>query len=187
MQLSVLTALLFGATLAQADERIVAVNSDRILKESALATAAQAKLKAEFKSREDALTSVSNDLTKESTLLDKNGASMSDADRLQLRNKINDLNVIFQRKRREFEEDLNQRRNEELANVLDQANKVIKQLAEKNHYDLIVQEGVYVNPRIDITNDVLKAIADIAAGKPDTSTKSSDVKSGVSAGKSSGK
>ena len=47
----------------------------------------------------------------------------------------------------------------QLAAVLDRANKVIKQIAEQQHYDLIVQEAVYVSPRIDITDQVLKALA----------------------------
>jgi outer membrane protein len=91
--------------------------------------------------------------------LDKNGASMSVADRAQKQRDLSQLDTDFQRKQREFREDLNQRRNEELAAVLDRANKVIKQIAEQQHYDLIVQEAVYVSPRIDITDQVLKALA----------------------------
>jgi len=91
--------------------------------------------------------------------LDKNGASMSSTDRAQKQRDLSQLDTDFQRKQREFREDLNQRRNEELAAVLDRANKVIKQIAEAQHYDLIVQEAVYVSPRIDITDQVLKALA----------------------------
>jgi outer membrane protein len=91
--------------------------------------------------------------------LDKNAASMSSADRAAKQSQLSNLDTEFQRKQREFREDLNQRRNEELAAVLDKANKVIKQIAEQQHYDLIVQEAVYVSPRIDITDQVLKALA----------------------------
>jgi outer membrane protein len=84
---------------------------------------------------------------------------MSAADRAQKQRDLSQLDSDFQRKQREFREDLNQRRNEELAAVLDRANKVIKQIAEAQHYDLIVQEAVYVSPRIDITDQVLKALA----------------------------
>ena len=61
---------------------------------------------------------------------------------------------------REFREDLNLRKNEELAQVLERANKVIAEIAEKEKYDLILQEAVYRSPRIDITDKVLKALAD---------------------------
>ncbi|MCA3838147.1 OmpH family outer membrane protein, partial [Burkholderia sp.] len=91
--------------------------------------------------------------------LDKNGASLSAADRAQKQRDLAQLDTDFQRKQREFREDLNQRRNEELAAVLERANKVIKQIAEQQNYDLIVQEAVYVSPRIDITDKVLKALA----------------------------
>jgi outer membrane protein len=91
--------------------------------------------------------------------LDKNGPTMSPTDRAQKQRDLSQLDSDFQRKQREFREDLNQRRNEELAAVLDRANKVIKQIAEQQHYDLIVQEAVYVSPRIDITDQVLKALA----------------------------
>ncbi len=84
---------------------------------------------------------------------------MSPTDRAARQRDLSQLDADFQRKQREFREDLNQRRNEELAAVLDRANKVIKQIAEQQHYDLIVQEAVYVSPRIDITDQVLKALA----------------------------
>jgi outer membrane protein len=88
-----------------------------------------------------------------------NRSFRSAADRAAKQRDLSQLDQDFQRKQREFREDLNQRRNEELAGVLDRANKVIKQIAEQQHYDLIVQEAVYVSPRIDITDQVLKALA----------------------------
>ena len=61
---------------------------------------------------------------------------------------------------REFREDLNLRKNEELATVLQGANKIIKEIAEKENYDLILQEAVYRSPRLDITDKVIKALGD---------------------------
>jgi len=148
------------AGVAHAQEaRIAAVNSDRILRESAAAKAAQVKLEAEFAKRDKDLADMAQKLKSMSDSLDKSGASMSAADRAQKQRDLSQLDTDFQRKQREFREDLNQRRNEELAAVLDRANKVIKQIAEAQHYDLIVQEAVYVSPRIDITDQVLKALA----------------------------
>jgi outer membrane protein len=153
-------ALGAGSALARAQEaRIAAVNSDRILRESATAQAAQKKLEVEFAKRDKDLRDMAQRLKTMSDALDKNGASMSPTDRADKQRDLSNLDSDFQRKRREFNEDLNQRRNEELAAVLDKANKVIKQIAEQQHYDLIVQEAVYVSPRIDITDQVLKALA----------------------------
>ena len=151
-------ALVAGVAHAQ-EARIAAVNSDRILRESSAAKAAQVKLEAEFAKRDKDLQDMASRLKTLSDQLDKNGASLSQADRAAKQTQLSNLDTEFQRKQREFREDLNQRRNEELAAVLDRANKVIKQIAEQQHYDLIVQEAVYVSPRIDITDQVLKALA----------------------------
>jgi outer membrane protein len=160
MMYVVALAMALFTGMAQAQEaRIAAVNSDRILRESAPAIAAQKKLEAEFATRDKDLQDMAQRLKAMSDALDKNGSSMSAPDRAQKQQQLSNLDSDFQRKQREFREDLNQRRNEELAAVLDRANKVIKQLAEQEHYDLIVQEAVYVSPRIDITDQVLKALA----------------------------
>jgi outer membrane protein len=154
---------LSGVAVANAQDaapaRIAAVNSDRILRESAAAKAAQSKLELEFSKRDKALQEMAQRLKTMSDGMDKNGPSMSPTDRAARQRDLSQLDADFQRKQREFREDLNQRRNEELAAVLDRANKVIKQIAEQQHYDLIVQEAVYVSPRIDITDQVLKALA----------------------------
>ena len=153
------------AGVAQAQEaRIAAVNSDRILRESVPAKAAQGKLEQEFAKRDKDLQEMAQKLKTMSDDLDKNGPTMAAAERAKKQQALAQLDSDFQRKQREFREDLNQRRNEELAAVLDKANKVIKQIAEQNHYDLIVQEAVYVSPRIDITDQVLKALAGPAGG-----------------------
>lgn len=91
--------------------------------------------------------------------LERNGPTMGESDRRNKDRAFNELNRDFQRKQREFREDLNQRRNEELATVLDRANRSIKDIAEAEDYDIIFQEAVYANPRIDITDKVIKALS----------------------------
>jgi outer membrane protein len=152
--LAVATAL--PATAQEA--RIAAVNSERILRDSQPAKAAQAKLEAEFAKRDRELQDMASKLKSMSDKLDKESAVLADSDRTRRQRELSDLDRDFQRKQREFREDLNQRRNEELAQVLERANRVIRSIAEQRKYDLIVQEAVYVNPRIDITDDVLKAL-----------------------------
>lgn len=154
-------ALLAGASfcaVAQDAPRIAAVNSDRILRDSTPAKAAQAKLEAEFSKRDQDLQAMAQRLKTASDKLDKDNPTLSDAERAKRQRELAALDTEFQRRQREFREDLNQRRNEELAAVLDRANRVIKQIAETEKYDLIVQEAVYVSPRIDITDKVLKTL-----------------------------
>ena len=143
--------------------RIAVVNSERILRESGPVKAAQTKLEAEFSKRDHDLQDMAAKLKTMSDGLDKAGPTMSTADRSLKQSQLAQLDADFQRKQREFREDLNQRRNEELAAVLDRANKVIKTIAEQEHYDLILQEAVYVSPRIDITDQVIKVLAANAA------------------------
>ncbi|AZG14320.1 MULTISPECIES: OmpH family outer membrane protein [Cupriavidus] len=152
-------AALCAAAPAMAQEaRIAAVNSERILRDSQPAKAAQVKLEQEFSKRDRELQDMAQKIKGMADKLDKDTAVLADADRQRRQREVADLDREFQRKQREFREDLNQRRNEELAQVLERANRVIRQLAEQRKYDLIVQEAVYVNPRIDITDDVMKAL-----------------------------
>ena len=153
-----LAAASFALPAAAQEARIAAVNSERILRDSQPAKAAQSKLEAEFAKRDRDLQDTAAKLKAMSDKLDKDSAVLADADRTRRQREQSDLDRDFQRKQREFREDLNQRRNEELAQVLERANRVIRSIAEQRKYDLIVQEAVYVNPRIDITDDVLKAL-----------------------------
>ncbi|KWR91801.1 OmpH family outer membrane protein [Cupriavidus sp. IDO] len=152
-------AALCAAAPAMAQEaRIAAVNSERILRDSQPAKQAQVKLEQEFSKRDRELQDMAQKIKGMADKLDKDTAVLADSDRQRRQREVADLDREFQRKQREFREDLNQRRNEELAQVLERANRVIRQLAEQRKYDLIVQEAVYVNPRIDITDDVMKAL-----------------------------
>ena len=153
-------ALLAAATMsAQAQElKIGYVNSERILKEANPAKAAQAKLEAEFSKREKDLADVANRLKAAADKLDKDGPTLSEAERGRRQRDLVEQDRDFQRKRREFQEDLNQRKNEELSSVVERANKVIKQIFDSEKYDLILQDAVHWSPRVDITKKVIDAL-----------------------------
>ena len=159
--LSLLAALLLGVSQAAiAENKIGFVNSDRVMREAAPAVRAQQRLEKEFEKRDQELQRIARDLKSMQEDLERNGPTMADGDRRNKERALNELNRDFQRKQREFREDLNQRRNEELASVLDKANRSVKDIAEKENYDIIFQEAVYANPRIDITDKVIKALSD---------------------------
>jgi outer membrane protein len=146
---------------AQAQElKIGYVNSDRVLREAAPAKAAQAKLEAEFSKREKELTDIGNRLKAAGEKLDKDAPTLSETERSRRQRDLIDQDREFQRKRREFQEDLSQRKNEELAAVVERANKVIKQIYDTEKYDMILQGDaiVFVGPRVDITDKVIKAL-----------------------------
>ena len=154
-----------GAALAQG--KIGVVQIERIVRDSAPALRAQKKLETEFAKREAELAKVSDGLKRMQDELEKDGVTMSESARRNKERDFNDQSREFQRKQREYREDVNQRRNEELGQVIEQANRIIRQIAESEKYDIIFQEAAYANPRIDITDKVIKAME----GKPPAAAK----------------
>ena len=163
-------ALLLGtfaiAVPAQAQEfKAGFVNTDRIFREATTAKAAQAKLEQEFSRREKELVDMGNTLKTASDKFEREAPTMAESQRTARQRQLVDQDRDFQRKRREFQEDLSARKNEELSQVLERANKVVKQVAEAEKYDVILQEAVYINPKHDITDKVIKALNAAAAAK----------------------
>ncbi|WP_431263079.1 OmpH family outer membrane protein [Roseateles chitinivorans] len=157
----VATVLLTGAAAlgAQAQEvKIGYVNSERILRETNLAKAAETKLQAEFSRREKALVDLETKLRGAAEKLDKDSPALSEAERGRRQRELIEQDRDLQRKRREFNEDVAQRKNEELSAVIEKANKVIKQIFEQEKYDLIVQDAIHASPRVDITKKVIDAL-----------------------------
>jgi outer membrane protein len=155
---AVLTVTVGSAHAQSEDLKIGYVNSERVLREAAPAKAAQAKLEAEFGKREKELADVAARLKTASDKLEKEAPTLAEAERSRRQRDIVEQDRDFQRRRREFQEDLNQRKNEELAAVVERANKVIKQIFDQEKYDLILQEVVFAGPRVDITKKVIDAL-----------------------------
>ena len=151
--------LAFANVQAQESSRIAFVSTERIFREAVPAKAAQAKLEQEFSKREKEIADMGARLKTQSEKLDKDTAVLSESDRPKRQRDLADMDKEFQRKQREFREDLNQRRNEELAVVLERTNGVIRKIAEAEKYDIVFQEAVYASKRIDITDKVLKELA----------------------------
>ena len=148
------------AALAADPVRIGFVNTDRLLRDAVPAKAAQTKLEQEFARREKEIDDAGLALKTASERFERDAATMSESQRATRQRQLMDQDREFQRKRREFQEDLNARKQEELQQILDRANRVVKQVAEAEKYDVILQEAVYVNPRLDITDKVIKALND---------------------------
>ena len=151
------------AGIAFAQAKIGVVQIERIVRDSAPALRAQKKLEAEFSKREAELAKVADQLKRLQDDLEKDGVTMPETQRRIKERDFNDLTRDFQKKQRDYREDVNQRRNEELSQVIEQANRIIRQIAEQEKYDIIFQDAVFASPRIDITDKVIKALE---AGKP---------------------
>ncbi|TLS19764.1 MAG: OmpH family outer membrane protein [Betaproteobacteria bacterium] len=162
---AVLSAFLAVPAFANEANKIGYVNTQRVFRDAPAAVKAQKKLDAEFSRRDQDLQVVAKKLQTLQENLEKNGVTMSESERRNKERELNDLNRDFQRRQREFREDLNLRQNEEMAAVLEKANKAIKQIAENEKFDLILQDVVWVSPKLDITDKVIKALSDDKAGK----------------------
>ncbi len=146
--------------VSSADLKFGFVSTERVFKESGPAVKALKALEKEFKPREQSIQKLGNQVRDLQAKLEKESVTMSESQRRRREQEIAKINREFKREQREFREDLNMRRNEELSVVLQIANKVIEEIAQAEKFDLILQEAVYRSPRIDITDKVIKALAD---------------------------
>lgn len=159
--LGLLVLSLFSIS-ALAESKIGFVNSQRILNDAPQAAKAKKKIEKDFEKRDQDLQRLAKEMQAAQEFLEKQAVTLSETDRRAKERDLAEKNRDFQRKQREFREDLSQRQNEETAAIFEKVNKVIKQIADAEKYDIIFQEAVYANARIDITDKVLKALGEAA-------------------------
>ena len=148
------------------------VNTQRIFRDAPTAVKAAKRIEAEFSKRDQDLKLMAKQIQGLQESLEKNAVTMAESDRRAKEKDLNEQSREFQRKQREFREDLNLRQNEENAAIIEKANKAIKQLAESEKYDLIVQDVVWVSPRLDVTDKIIKALSE-NSGKAEDSVQGS--------------
>lgn len=148
----------FSSAYAQ-DTRIAFFDGQRVLNESLPAKLAMGKIEQEFSKRTKELQDINSKLKNLAQKFDRDAANLSDVERVRRQRELADIDQDFTRKQRAFNEDLGQRKQEELNSLAERALKVVRQIAETEKIDIIVQDAAYINPRIDITDKVLKALA----------------------------
>lgn len=157
---ALLAALPPSYALASEVPKIGYVNTQRIFRDAPAAVKAAKKLEQEFAKRDQDLQRLAKQVQTTQEALEKNSVTMAEAERKNKERDLAELSREFQRKQREFREDLNLRQNEENAAIIEKANKAIKQLAESEKYDLILQDVVWVSPRLDMTDKVIKMLSE---------------------------
>lgn len=155
--------LMPGAAVRAQEIKIGYVDSERILREAIPAKSAQAKLEAVFRQQQKELSDAAARIKAAEEKLYKDAPTLAEGERARRQRELEEQVREFERKRSRYEEEANQRRNEELAAVVDRANQVIRQIFDAEKYDLIVQEAVFHSKRIDITNRVIDALNASAA------------------------
>jgi len=157
---ALMASLPVSSALASDALKVGYVNTQRIFRDAPTAVKAAKKIEAEFSKRDQDLQRLAKQLQGLQESLEKNAVTMAEAERRAKEKDLNELSREFQRKQREFREDLNLRQNEENAAIIEKANKAIKQLAESEKFDLIVQDVVWVSPKLDITDKVIKSLSE---------------------------
>ncbi len=161
---AVVTLVTANLTLAQ-ELKIGYVNSERVLREATPAKTALARMEADFSKRDKDLNDQAAKFKTAAEKLEKDAPTLPEAERNRRQRDLVEQERDIQRKRREFQEDLNQRRNEETAALVERANKVIKQIFDAEKYDLVLQDVVFAGARVDITDKVIKALNAAPAGR----------------------
>lgn len=157
---SLVTLVLSVPVCAQAVElKVGYVQVDKILQDAPQTAESGKKLEREFSPRSQELDRMSKQIKDLESVLDKDGLTMTEADRRNKERDVQNIKIEFQRKQRELREDINLRKNEELGNLQDRINKAVQSVAEAEGYDLVVYSGVaYASKKIDVTDKVLKLL-----------------------------
>ena len=155
--LGVWLAVCSSAVFAQ-EAKIGFVHYQRITTESTPAKTAQSRMEQDFLKRQKDLAEQQNLLKSMQEKYERDAPTLSESQRLSRQKEFSETGRDFQRKQREYQEDLSGRRNEELQQLLDKATKAVKYVAESEKYDLVLQEAVYISPKHDITDKVLKIL-----------------------------
>lgn len=154
-----LLSLLSSSVIQAQETRVAIFDPQRVMRESNPAKQAEAKIEQEFSKRNKELLDMAGKIKLLAEKLDKDASVISDSDRIKRQRELTELDQEFKRKQRIFNEDVSQRKNEEISAIGDRTYKIVKQIAEAEKYDVVLQDAVYYNPRIDITDKVLKALA----------------------------
>lgn len=149
---------ILGSMPVYAQTKIVFVNTERILKESVPAQEAQKSLNKDFSKRESDLLDLAKKLKTKSDQLERDSNILSHSEKLRLQSELTDNDAVFQRERRNLEEEIQARRNQLLSNVLDRANREVIRIAESENIEVVLQDAVWINPKIDITDKVLDGL-----------------------------
>ena len=158
-----LLAIMLGAGMAHADDaafKVGVVDTERVLHEAIPAMKAEKRIEKEFTVRDQEIKKLMGQARELQVKLEKEGATLSDSERRNKERELSAMSADLERLQREFHEDLSLRKNEELAIVLELANKAIQAIAESEKYDLILQEAAYRNPKIDVTDKVIQYLDD---------------------------
>jgi outer membrane protein len=142
--------------------RIGFVNNEKILRDSPAGLKIATKLEKEFEKRRADLKTTADRIAELQRQIERAGVTMPESDRRVRERELGTLTRDFQRTQRELQEDYDLRANDELRSLAARADRIINRIATTEGFDLIVQKEavVFVSPRIDLTDRVIKELGE---------------------------
>jgi len=153
-----LLALLLASPLVSADTKVGYIDTERLFKDSPMAVKAQKKLEQEFAKRDQEIQRMTKQARDLQNLLEKEDLTLSESEKTRKTRDLANVTSELQRAQRELREDLNQRKQEEFSAIHTRARSLIIDIANKERFDLIIENAVYASPRIDLTDRVMRAL-----------------------------
>jgi len=153
-----LLALLLASPLVSADTKVGYIDTERLFKDSPMAVKAQKKLEQEFAKRDQEIQRMTKQARDLQNLLEKEDLTLSESEKTRKTRDLANVTRELQRAQRELREDLNQRKQEEFSAIHTGARSLIIDIANKERFDLIIENAVYASPRIDLTDRVMRAL-----------------------------
>jgi outer membrane protein len=155
---AIATALLVSLPAHADDYKIGVLHVERILQQSAAATAAHDRIEQEFKARDADIGRKEQEIRDAAAQLEKARATLSADDRASRERTLEVRTREVQRLRQVFAEDLRTRQFEELDKLKERLDRVLTRYAKERNFDLILQDALFVGKAVDITDDVIKAL-----------------------------
>ena len=154
-----LALLCSGASYSQ-EIKIGFISTERMVREAPASILAGKRMETEFSPRTTEIRKLSAELVGKKEYLAEKGSTLSDNQRRIKENELNELDILLQRRQRPLQEDIQARQDELTSAILAKGNEAVKQVAERERLDVVIQDAAWVSPGIDITNQVIKILAD---------------------------
>lgn len=156
MNFLVVSVLLLAGSVAFAETKVGAVNVAKLMEDAPQAQAASNDIKQKFGSREKELLAERDSLKGLELQYAKDREIMAQADREKTESDLRDRLREYKRKSDSFTEEFNKARTEALSGLQNKIFKAIKEVAEKENYDVVLSENVlYVSDAVNLTDKVL--------------------------------
>lgn len=156
---TILVLLCSGSSYSQ-EIKIGFINTERMVREAPASILAGKRMETEFSPRATEIRKLSAELVGKKEFLAEKGNALSDNQRRIKENELNELDLLLQRRQRTLQEDIQARQNELTSAILAKGNEAVRQVAEREKFDIVIQDAAWVSPGIDIANQVIRILAD---------------------------